>query len=324
MNFWIAATISGAFVGRVEIRHRLVSVENGIIESVRNSLQRPKVSSASSSIGLAVNLERGPLELLPALVDRRRKRLERRSVSDCPTPLSFGSSSRRHNSSGDGPRPKLRAASPSRCLSASIAKSSGRPTKASVCMVCGKRRDLERHFGHHGKRPQLPVNPRATSRPARFFITRPPDLKSSPRPLTARTPSRLSRALPAEMRRSPKNSSRRRRRWRALRPARRSRARDRRFEAEHLTARREDRLDLEPAYRTCRHDEFGRLIERHALEAGRSSARRPQSRRGRCCEGRHAPRPRCHASRARASQSSDCNSHSAAGRKSSAHDRTIC
>ena len=36
-----------------------------------------------------------------------------------------------------------------------------------------------------------------------FFITRPPDFTTSPRPLTKRTPIRLSRAAPAMIRRGP-------------------------------------------------------------------------------------------------------------------------
>ena len=38
--------------------------------------------------------------------------------------------------------------------------------------------------------PQLPEMPRQRSTPVTFFITRPPDLKMSPRPFTARRPSR--------------------------------------------------------------------------------------------------------------------------------------
>ena len=41
------------------------------------------------------------------------------------------------------------------------------------------------------------------SRPVTFFITRPPDFTTSPRPVTARTPIRPSRAAPAAMRRGP-------------------------------------------------------------------------------------------------------------------------
>ena len=41
------------------------------------------------------------------------------------------------------------------------------------------------------------------SRPVTFFMTRPPDFTASPRPLTKRTPIRLSRAAPAMMRRGP-------------------------------------------------------------------------------------------------------------------------
>ena len=52
MNFSIVETISAAFVGSVEIRHKLVSVENGMTDSVRNSLHKLQVSSAPSSIGV--------------------------------------------------------------------------------------------------------------------------------------------------------------------------------------------------------------------------------------------------------------------------------
>ena len=41
------------------------------------------------------------------------------------------------------------------------------------------------------------------SSPVTFFITRPPDFTASPRPLTKRTPMRLSRAAPAMIRRGP-------------------------------------------------------------------------------------------------------------------------
>ena len=78
-----------------------------------------------------------------------------------------------------------------------------------------------------------------------FFITRPPVLTTSPRPLTKRTPSRLSRAAPALMRRGPEQ------RWRRNTPpivGRRvgaeQRAQVHRLERQHLAALGQRRLDL--------------------------------------------------------------------------------
>ncbi len=51
--------------------------------------------------------------------------------------------------------------------------------------------------------PWAPAISFTRSRPVTFFITRPPDLIASPRPLTKRTPIRLSRAAPALIRRGP-------------------------------------------------------------------------------------------------------------------------
>ncbi len=51
--------------------------------------------------------------------------------------------------------------------------------------------------------PSAPVMSRATSKPATFFITRPPNERSSPLPSTMRTPRMMSRTAPAYGRRGP-------------------------------------------------------------------------------------------------------------------------
>ena len=97
-----------------------------------------------------------------------------------------------------------------------------------------------------------------------FFITRPPDLTISPRPSTARTPIRLSRAAPAWMRRGPEilaattppivgSPS-----CRAAGgdPSARRRASPR--SASSVRSRRERRTGAR------REHQFGRLVERHA------------------------------------------------------------
>ena len=69
MNFWMAATISGPFVGAVEMRHRLVSAEYGITESWRNSDHSPHVSSELEFKRAAVNAQRF-LQFVFAIRDR--------------------------------------------------------------------------------------------------------------------------------------------------------------------------------------------------------------------------------------------------------------
>ena len=56
------------------------------------------------------------------------------------------------------------------------------------------------------KTPSVPHAPQFSltkSSPVTFFITRPPDLTTSPRPVTKRTPIRLSRQAPTAIRRGP-------------------------------------------------------------------------------------------------------------------------
>ena len=87
--------------------------------------------------------------------------------------------------------------------STSTAISSGSPSRISVAVSSGIGWTLNVTSHMTASVPQLPARPRHRSRPVTFFITRPPDLKTSPRPLTARTPRRWSRAAPTRMRRAP-------------------------------------------------------------------------------------------------------------------------
>ena len=52
-------------------------------------------------------------------------------------------------------------------------------------------------LGHQAERAMAPHYSFTRSRPVTFFITRPPHLTISPRPLTRRKPIRWSRAAPA-------------------------------------------------------------------------------------------------------------------------------
>ena len=101
-----------------------------------------------------------------------------------------------------------------------------------------------------------------------FFITRPPDLKISPRPLTPATPSRWSRAAPRWMRRAPDMLVAKTPpiglRWPA---AAGGRAEVDRLEGQHLPARGELGLDLrERRAGARRHHDLGRLVERDAAQ----------------------------------------------------------
>ena len=86
---------------------------------------------------------------------------------------------------------------------ASTANSSGRPNRIMVAVDSGIGSTLNVTSLTTANVPQLLARPRQTSTPVTFFITRPPDLINSPRPVTARTPMKWSRAAPAVTRRGP-------------------------------------------------------------------------------------------------------------------------
>ena len=103
-----------------------------------------------------------------------------------------------------------------------------------------------------------------------FFTTRPPDLKVSPRPDTAVTPRKWSRAAPALIRRGPERFGGERAAERArVRRAAEQRAVVHRLERELLVLLRDQRLDLgERRAGFGRQHQFLRLVQRDAVEAG--------------------------------------------------------
>ena len=66
-----------------------------------------------------------------------------------------------------------------------------------VASALGRGRHLSEISSSTPSVPSAPVISRATSKPATFFITRPPNVRSSPRPSRMRTPSTRSRTAPA-------------------------------------------------------------------------------------------------------------------------------
>ena len=109
-----------------------------------------------------------------------------------------------------------------------------------------------------------------------FFITRPPDLTTSPRPLTKRTPIRLSRAAPAMMRRGPEMF------MAATAPMVGSplRAEKRpvihRLEGQLLAPLRRARLTSDSGVPAAGRDhQLGGLVERDAGQSRRATARAP-------------------------------------------------
>jgi hypothetical protein len=68
--------------------------------------------------------------------------------------------------------------------STSVAISSGSPSRISVAVSSGMGWTLKVTSHMTASVPQLPASPRHRSRPVTFFITRPPDLNTSPLPLT--------------------------------------------------------------------------------------------------------------------------------------------
>ena len=78
-------------------------------------------------------------------------------------------------------RPTPRRASPWPSHSTSTAISSGSPSRISVPVSSGIGCDLEGHLAHDRQRAPAAGRPRHRSSPVTFFITRPPDLKTSPR-----------------------------------------------------------------------------------------------------------------------------------------------
>jgi hypothetical protein len=103
----------------------------------------------------------------------------------------------------NGPRRRLRRWFPSLRPSIGGFEYPKRHGLTSVDSVSGQGSTLNDTSVSRPSVPQLPAISLTRSSPVTFFITRPPFLTNSPDPLTKRTPSRLSRAAPAEMRRDP-------------------------------------------------------------------------------------------------------------------------
>ena len=99
--------------------------------------------------------------------------------------------------------PLVSKGEPTAAQSASTARPSSRPGRTSVAERSGIGSTLKVTSVRNPSVPQEPAISFTRSSPVTFFITRPPDFIASPRPLTKRTPMRLSRAAPAMIRRGP-------------------------------------------------------------------------------------------------------------------------
>ena len=73
----------------------------------------------------------------------------------------------------------------------------GRAPARSSAPICGRGRHLIDTSRITPSVPSDPAMSRETSKPATFFMTRPPNDRSSPRPSSRRTPSTTSRTAPA-------------------------------------------------------------------------------------------------------------------------------
>ncbi len=92
---------------------------------------------------------------------------------------------------------------PSALVMAAVAARSSRPNSTSVASVSGRGRTFSVTSVMIPSVPHDPASSLQRSYPVTFLTTRPPDLNVSPRPDTAVTPRKWSRAAPALIRRGP-------------------------------------------------------------------------------------------------------------------------